>query len=140
LPPTRESFNRSAEIVKETGRLHPQSAFYVDQANEKMTFHLSIARLASSMSKTLQTFLGYCHAFAKRRSLFDYARDFISDHDMDWPQALLGEKDNPLVRQQLGISSVPIYYVLDPQGKLIHRSFRLKEAVELLEERLAEEE
>ena len=51
---------------------------------------------------------------------------------MAWPQALLGERDNPIVRQQLGISSVPIYYVIDPQGKLIHRSFQLHDAVDAL--------
>lgn len=61
------------------------------------------------------------------------ARTFIAGKQMNWPQGLLGQRDNPLVRQQLGISSVPIYFVLDPAGKLIHRSFRLRDAVTSLE-------
>ena len=69
--------------------------------------------------------------------VLDHARQFITDQDMTWPQALLGERDNPIVRQQLGISSVPIYYVLDPQGKLIHRSFQLHDAVDALQKALA---
>lgn len=64
------------------------------------------------------------------------ARAFIASKQMDWPQGLLGQRDNPLVRQQLGISSVPVYFVLDPTGKLIHRSFRLHDAVTALENAL----
>ena len=70
----------------------------------------------------------------------DHARKFIRDHEMDWPQALLGKRDSPMVRKKLGISSVPLYYVLDPEGKLVHRSFRWEDAVESLEEALATEE
>ncbi len=64
------------------------------------------------------------------------ARAFIASRQMDWPQGLLGQRDNPLVRQQLGISSVPVYFVLDPTGKLIHRSLRLHDAVSALEDAL----
>ena len=60
------------------------------------------------------------------------ARRFIAKREMDWPQALLGNRDNPVVRQQLGISSVPIYYVIDPEGRLVDRSFELAEAVAAL--------
>ncbi len=67
----------------------------------------------------------------------DHARKFIADQNMHWDQALLGDRDNPIVRQQLGISSVPVYYVLDPQGRLIHRSFQLTDAVDALEKELA---
>jgi len=63
----------------------------------------------------------------------EQARSFIAARQMDWPQALLGERDNPFARQQLGISSVPIYFVIDPEGNLVHRSFRLADAVAALE-------
>ncbi|BBO33141.1 redoxin domain-containing protein [Lacipirellula parvula] len=66
------------------------------------------------------------------------ARAFIAARQMDWPQGLLGQRDNPLVRQQLGVSSVPAYFVLDPSGKLVNRSSQLHEAVSALEQALAE--
>jgi thiol-disulfide isomerase/thioredoxin len=62
----------------------------------------------------------------------EQAKAFMATKEMDWPRGLLGERDNPLVRQQLGVSSVPICFVLDPEGKLVHRSFRLDEAVAAL--------
>lgn len=37
-----------------------------------------------------------------------------------------------MVRKHLGISSVTVYHVLDPDGQLRHRSFRLSDAVEAL--------
>ena len=64
------------------------------------------------------------------------ARSFIRAKQMNWPQAFLGDRDNPLVRQQLGISSVPIYFVIDPEGNLVHRSFRLADAVAALDKAL----
>jgi thiol-disulfide isomerase/thioredoxin len=69
----------------------------------------------------------------------EQAKSFIDAKQMIWPQAFLGDRDNPLVRQQLGISSVPIYFVIDPQGNLVHRSFRQADAVAVLENALANE-
>ncbi|MEM6364312.1 MAG: TlpA disulfide reductase family protein [Planctomycetota bacterium] len=66
----------------------------------------------------------------------DHARRFISKREMNWPQALLAGKDGPVVRQQLGISSVPVYYVLDEEGNVAHRAFRLNEAVSFIDEQL----
>ena len=68
----------------------------------------------------------------------NHAKKFIQNEKMDWPQALLGERDNPMVRKQLGISSVPVYYVLDPEGQLRHRSFRLSDAADALRKELAD--
>ncbi|WP_153557996.1 TlpA family protein disulfide reductase [Roseimaritima sediminicola] len=66
----------------------------------------------------------------------DHARKFILEKQVDWPQALLAGRDTPVVRQQLGISSVPIHYVLDPEGTILLRTFKLDEAVTFIDKKL----
>lgn len=66
----------------------------------------------------------------------DQARKFILENDMNWPQALLAGRDSPVVRQQLGISSVPVHYVLDPDGVVLHRAFQLDDAISFVNQKL----
>lgn len=67
----------------------------------------------------------------------DRARRFIQEKEMNWPQGMLGSRNSEFIRQQLGISSVPMHFVLDAEGKLLHRAFKLHSAIDFLNERLA---
>ncbi|MEM6689806.1 MAG: carboxypeptidase regulatory-like domain-containing protein, partial [Planctomycetota bacterium] len=64
----------------------------------------------------------------------DHARKFILERNMSWPQAMMAGRDGPIVRQQLGISSVPIHYVLDEEGRVLHRAFNLDEATSFIDQ------
>ncbi len=68
------------------------------------------------------------------------ARRFIREQDMSWPQGLLGSRDNGFTRSQLGISSVPVHFVLDGDGKLLHRTLKLDDAIDFLNRQLAKAE
>jgi thiol-disulfide isomerase/thioredoxin len=62
----------------------------------------------------------------------DEARQFIADRDLPWTQALLGDWTDTPILGQLGISSVPAYFLIDEQGVLVERSFQLETILEKL--------
>ena len=55
------------------------------------------------------------------------ARQFVREHQLDWTHGLLGDWSSTDVPQKLGISSVPVYYLIDAQGRLVWRGFATEE-------------
>ncbi|MDM4018222.1 carboxypeptidase regulatory-like domain-containing protein [Roseiconus lacunae] len=65
------------------------------------------------------------------------AKRFVIERDMHWQQGFLASRDSEMVRQQLGISSVPVLFVLGPDGSLLHRCFKLDDALEFLDREMS---
>jgi peroxiredoxin len=62
------------------------------------------------------------------------ARAFLDKRNLPWPQVLLGDWDETPVPEQLGISSVPAYFLIDADGVLVERGFTLETVLEKLGE------
>ena len=62
------------------------------------------------------------------------ARKFLKSRDLSWQQGLLGDWDTTPVPKQLGISSVPAYLLIDPQGRLLRRSSDVAQLEETVKE------
>lgn len=67
------------------------------------------------------------------------ALDFIEDKRVPWLQAYLGNWSESDVPTQLGISSIPAYVLIDPDGRLVRKSYRADEILALIRETLAHE-
>ncbi len=53
------------------------------------------------------------------------ARRFVQQHQLGWSQGFLGEWSQTQVPTRLGISSVPAYLLIGPDGKLILKAYSL---------------
>ncbi len=68
------------------------------------------------------------------------ARQFVKERSLDWEQGFLGDWSDTPIPTQLGISSVPTYVLIDPQGKLAFRSCSTEEMSQKISELLDEDE
>ena len=54
-------------------------------------------------------------------------RDFIEENSLTWPQAWINLRGD--VKRQYGVVGVPEYFLIDPDGKIIHSSHRFEEVL-----------
>ena len=57
-------------------------------------------------------------------------RRFVGSHEITWPQAHLGKHSD--IAANYGVGSVPVYYLIDPDGKIVNIEsnwYRIKEKV-----------
>lgn len=66
----------------------------------------------------------------------DKARQFVQERTLDWEQGFLGNWSDTPLPTQLGISSVPTYVLIDPEGKLAFRSCSVVEMSQKISELL----
>jgi thiol-disulfide isomerase/thioredoxin len=52
-------------------------------------------------------------------------RGFIEKNSMTWPQAWINLRED--VKRLYGVAGVPEYFLIDPDGKIIHSSHRFDE-------------
>ena len=64
------------------------------------------------------------------------ARQFVKERTLNWQHGFLGDWSDTPLPTQLGISSVPTYVLIDPQGKLAFRSVSSVEMSEKISELL----
>ena len=55
------------------------------------------------------------------------ARKFVKQRELPWLQGFLGEWSDTPVPAKCGISSVPAYFLIGPDGKLLQRSYANEE-------------
>jgi thiol-disulfide isomerase/thioredoxin len=65
----------------------------------------------------------------------DTARRFSNERKLPWMQGFLG--DDAQVPTRLGISSIPAYLLIAPNGKLLHKSYLTETIVEQVEAALS---
>jgi thiol-disulfide isomerase/thioredoxin len=66
------------------------------------------------------------------------AREWVRDKELAWQQGFVGEITGQGSGRALGLSSVPLYIVLNPQGKIEARTSNLAVAAEALRSHLKE--
>ncbi len=59
-------------------------------------------------------------------------KEMAKAKSLDWHQGVVGDIQNQNAAKTLGISSVPMYILLDPTGKILVRSYNLAEVSEQL--------
>ena len=59
-------------------------------------------------------------------------KDLVKQKSLGWEQGLIGDIQSTRAGAALGISSVPLYLVLDPAGKILARTYNLEEASKTL--------
>lgn len=64
------------------------------------------------------------------------ARQFVSDHELSWTQGFLGEWSESTVPVQYGISSIPVYVLIGPDGTFLHKGYDAAELRGMLGERV----
>ena len=60
------------------------------------------------------------------------ARRFVTDHPLPWTQGSLGGRTDDPVLERYAVNSVPAYFLIGPDGKLIRSSQRVEEIGEVL--------
>lgn len=55
------------------------------------------------------------------------AKAFVDEQRLDWEHGFIGDVESLAVRQLLGIGSVPLYYLVDPEGRIVLRSYDFDE-------------
>jgi hypothetical protein len=65
----------------------------------------------------------------------DTARRFSNERKLPWMQGFLG--DDAQVPTRLGISSIPAYLLIAPNGKLLHKSYSAEEVAKQVEAALS---
>ena len=63
----------------------------------------------------------------------DKARQFVKERQLRWRQGFLGDWSDTPIPKQLGISSVPAYLLIDPNGKLMDKSYSAEEISEKID-------
>ena len=62
----------------------------------------------------------------------EIVKDVVSQKSMDWEHGIVGEIQSTREGAALGISSVPLYLVLNPEGVILARSHSFEEASSVL--------
>ena len=63
----------------------------------------------------------------------DKAEEFLKQHPLAWHHALLGDWSSTDVPKQYGVSSVPAYVLVDPQGRIAAIEYSLEKMAATLE-------
>ena len=61
------------------------------------------------------------------------SRRFVQDHKLLWMQGFLGESLQTQVLKQMGVSSVPTYLLIAPDGRLLQKAYSLNDVREKLD-------
>ena len=68
------------------------------------------------------------------------AKQFVKERALPWRQGFLGDWTDTLIPTQLGISSVPTYVLIDPQGRLVFVSCFAEQMAKRISDLLSEED
>ena len=58
----------------------------------------------------------------------ELVKQMVEAKSLSWSQGLVGDIQNQNSARALGIGSVPLYILLDPEGKIVVRTYNLGEA------------
>jgi hypothetical protein len=61
------------------------------------------------------------------------ARKFITVRKLPWMHGLIGDSSESVVPTSFGISSVPAYFLISPEGKLIEKTYSAEKMAEKIE-------
>ena len=62
------------------------------------------------------------------------AKEFLKNKSLPWHHALLGDWSNTEVPRRYGISSIPAYVLIDPDGRIMAQEYSLEKIVAKLTE------